>query len=125
MTAQLFRRYRLLPVYFRKICIKLARENVLKGRAAYCCQPFMCSKSLYSTEGGIKMKQVLHYRFLTHWHDRFDEKSYLEEKGQGPKVNKVPCLLTRWLLPFNLPVYFLTQGNSFAPDDIKSSTVIN
>ena len=27
--------------------------------------------------------QVLHYKFLTHCHDRFDEKSYFEGKGQG------------------------------------------
>ncbi|XP_046638780.1 uncharacterized protein LOC124318371 [Daphnia pulicaria] len=75
---------------------------------------------------------VLHCRFLTHWHDRFDEKSKdLKKKDKDHTVNKVPCLLTRWLLPFNLPVC-LTCLPYTGPIDLRvtlslliTSTVVN
>jgi hypothetical protein len=64
--------------------------------------------------------QVLHLRFLTHWHDRFDEKSYLEGKGQGPYSQQgslfanplaatlqSPCLL-HYTGPIDLRYYFLS-----------------
>jgi hypothetical protein len=47
------------------------------------------------------------YMFLN-LHTRLYEKScHLKKKDDDYTVNKVPCLKTRWLLPVNLPFYFL------------------
>ncbi len=64
--------------------------------------------------------QVLHYKFLTHCHDRFDEKSYFEGKGQGlhsqqgslfanplAATLQSPCLLA-YTGPIDLRYYFLS-----------------
>jgi hypothetical protein len=59
------------------------------------------------------------YRFLTHWHNRFDEKSYFEGKGQGPHNQcsllanplaatlQSPCLLP-YTGPIDLRYYFMS-----------------
>ncbi|EFX64488.1 hypothetical protein DAPPUDRAFT_334140 [Daphnia pulex] len=40
--------------------------------------------------------------------DRLIEKSCpFKKKDKDYTVNKIPCLLTRWLLPLNLPLDFL------------------
>ncbi|EFX65553.1 hypothetical protein DAPPUDRAFT_303587 [Daphnia pulex] len=56
--------------------------------------------------------KVLHIRFLTHWYDRFDEKSYLEEKEQGPYSQQgslfanllAATLQSPCLLPYTGPI---------------------
>ncbi|EFX65564.1 hypothetical protein DAPPUDRAFT_333083 [Daphnia pulex] len=56
--------------------------------------------------------QFLHYKFLTHWHDRFDEKSYFEGKGQGPHSQQgslfanplAATLQSPCLLPYTGPI---------------------
>ncbi|EFX83011.1 hypothetical protein DAPPUDRAFT_223560 [Daphnia pulex] len=78
--AQWLRRYRLLPVYFREICIKLASSS-------------------------YQVSNTLAY-------DRFDEKSYFEEKGQGPNSQQgslfanplAATLQSPCLLPYTGPI---------------------
>ncbi len=54
--------------------------------------------------------QGLNYMFLN-LHTRLYEKSCcLKKKDDDYTVNKVPCLKTRWLLPVNLPFYFLKRA---------------
>ena len=48
--------------------------------------------------------QVLTFGFLN-LHDRL-----YEMNCSFKKVNKVPSLLTQWLLPLNLPIKLLTQS---------------
>ncbi|EFX82997.1 hypothetical protein DAPPUDRAFT_100927 [Daphnia pulex] len=66
----------ILPGNLHKTSKRKRVERVVQLTAVV--QPFICSKSLYSTEcSSYQVSNTLAY-------DRFDEKSYFEEKGQGP-----------------------------------------
>jgi hypothetical protein len=80
----------------------------------------LMTKTINKVTNCLFYLQVLHYRFLTHWHDRFYEKSYLEGKGQGPYSQQGPLfanplaatLQSPCLLPYTGPIdlryYFLS-----------------
>jgi hypothetical protein len=40
----------------------------------------------------------------------YEKSCRLKKKDDGYTVNKVPCLKTCWLLPVNLPFYFLKRA---------------
>ncbi len=55
-------------------------------------------------EGGIHIVHLSKLAWQTWW------EGCLKKKEKDYTVNKVPCLLTRWLLPLNLPVKQGKQG---------------